>query len=98
RGDRRRYAAEAESGSGCSRQLHPWHLGPAHERASHRLPGRDDRLLSVALGVAQSLTSILPVFSPLNSPRKASSVLSRPSTTVSRDLTVPFAIHGAISA
>ena len=49
-----------------------------------------------ALG-GYSLTSIFPVLAPLNRPRNASSVLSSPSTTVSRDLTWPVASQPPMS-
>ena len=45
-----------------------------------------------------SLTSILPVFAPENSPMNASGALSSPSITVSRPFTAPDAIICAMSA
>ena len=45
-----------------------------------------------------SFTSILPVFAPLNKPRKASKVLSSPSITVSLLVTWPLAIIGPMAA
>ncbi len=45
----------------------------------------------------ESLTSIFPTFCPLNRPRKASGMASRPSTTVSCALTWPLATHWPMS-
>ena len=69
-------------------------VGAAHGGAPARHADRQPGSVQI-LGL--SLTSILPVFAPLNRPRKASGMRSSPSTTVSRDLTWPLAIQPPMS-
>ena len=76
--------------AGRSRKLHPRHLGAAHGGAPQRLSSRATRTPASS----KSLTSIFPVLAPLNRPRKASGMLSSPSTTVSRRLDRAVGDHG----